>query len=238
MDSQPKPIRITAINYSGNPRIFIYSDIKPCDPTKQKQNIYIYFEYETILDSSTCNNKLIFTQLNSSVSKLMPNMHGFEYNIYKTNNFTINFNPIDSVYGTPYGYVVIINTGKITSSNMTTLGTISIDNSVILTNLAKKKCILYNFYITNIQLSNFLPWINNLVKINNNNIPINLLDSSKISGPYSSINYYSSPKIIIYIPPFILTNNSSTPIYSSNPIYYRNYQNDSSKCNIFVNLIY
>lgn len=234
MTSQPKPTRITAIKYSGNPRIYIYSDIKACKATQEKPYIYVYFEYNTIPDSSTCVNNLIFTQLDSSISKLMPNMHGFEYNIYNTRNFSINFNPIDNLYGTPYGYVVIINTGKNTSSNMTTTGSIIIDNLIISNNLKKKNCILYNFYITDIQLSSFLPWINDIVKINNTAPPINSLDPSKISGPYSSIKYYGTPKIVIYIPPFILNNNQ----YSSNPIYYRNFQNNPNVCNIFVNLIY
>ena len=231
---QPKPTKITALKYSGNPRIYIYSDIKACNLTQEKPYIYVYFEYNTTPNSSSCVNNLIFTKLISSTSQLMPNMHVFEYNMFNIRNFNINFNPIDSVYGTPYGYAVIINTGQIISSNMATTGSITIDKSVISTNLTKKKCILYNFYITDIQLSSFLPWINEIVKINDTGIPINSLDPSKISGPYSSIIYYGSPKIVIYIPPFILNNNQ----YSSNPIYYRNFQNNKDVCNIFVNLIY
>ena len=80
--------------------------------------------------------------------------------------------------------------------------------------LKKKKLpeISFNFYITVIDLSA-------IVKI----------DPNMRFGPYSKINFYGNPKIIIHVPPLINKPNISLPyIYQSNP----------NVCDIYVNLVY
>jgi hypothetical protein len=82
----------------------------------------------------------------------------------------------------------------------------------------KKSCLLINFYIVPF---NFI----NLKIINNTN-------SNEIKGPYKNIQFIGNPKIIIYIPPYVVKTEEERMKVTEL------YQSDLNKCDIYVNITY
>jgi hypothetical protein len=223
------PVR--AIQYTGNPKILIYGDIVPCDKTKTNPYIYIYFKYDdtevckcnsnSALECQIiklCKNKLNFTTLTLGDVNLNSNNHGFIFNEFLKRDFVIIFNPINDA---PNGFTTIINTnGNLNSSvdieENKTVGNIKIDPDINDKLMKKYRYkINFNFYVATINLS----------KLNKTSI-------SNRSGPYNSISFTGNPQIIIYIPPFVLPSDSSSP----QPDY--TFQSDPTICDIYVNMIY
>lgn len=212
------------ISYTGNPKIFIYGDIPPCnkqyigDPIKDNNGIYVYFDYNVSTPNinNICLDKLRITKMTMGNStNINPNFHGIEFIEKNNKNFQINFNPNSPDLKFPYGFTTIIDTKNINIvdiSNAELPGKISVHPSLIEDmNKRKKGCVNFNFYISNIDLTDNKVWITNK------------------KGPFPSIIYYGKPKIIIHIPPFVL---------SSLPVNYKNYQTDKNNIDIYVNMIY
>ena len=190
------------INYNGNPNIFIIADISPCNPNyigdtiKDNVNIYIYLDYDTNPQNTNPNNtnlalkelsltNILISNPNNKDNIINPFYNGFinTLDCSNNNNFIFNLTPSDLING----FITVINTynSNCTASKQNT-GLISISNNVLTTLKKQNNCVVYNFYLTHIDFLN----------------PVNYIDTQNIIGPYKSITYTGTPKIVIYIPPF------------------------------------
>jgi len=112
--SQDVKIQNTTINYINNPVIYFFGDYNACSLEKKNQvnNLFVYLDYGDQTQLTTCLNKMKFNIVKSGNNtkdfKIPFDIHGSQYNDYKSRNFIINFDPRD--ISTRDGFITIINT--------------------------------------------------------------------------------------------------------------------------------
>jgi hypothetical protein len=112
--SQDVKIQNTTINYINNPVIYFFGDYNACSLEKKNQvnNLFVYLDYGDQKKLTTCLNKMKFNIVKSGNNtkdfKIPFDIHGSQYNDYKSRNFIINFDPRD--ISTRDGFITIINT--------------------------------------------------------------------------------------------------------------------------------
>jgi hypothetical protein len=112
--SQDVKIQNTSINYINNPVIYFFGDYNACSLEKKNQvnNLFVYLDYGDQKQLTTCLNKMKFNIVksgnNTNNFKIPFDIHGSQYNYYKSRNFIINFDPRD--ISTRDGFITIINT--------------------------------------------------------------------------------------------------------------------------------
>jgi len=223
---------VKTLSYDNNPVIYFFGDYVACDTSQQNNinNLFVYFDYGNKPEELTqCLNKMTFNIVKSGNTKkefLLPfSVHGTQYNDTISKDFIINFDPRD--ISPRDGFITIINTQEtniLSSSSIydpTTnenYGSINF-NTKILENIEKHKrnCLTINFWLVSFNFQN-----NTIININDK------------KGPYKYIKYIGNPKIIIYIPPYILKNDDKTRKKSISSVY----QTNENECDIYVNINY
>ena len=103
--------------YSGNPIIYFFGDYNACNLEKKAtvNNLFVYFDNGDKTKLNSCLTKMKFNIIkggNTEIDYKIPyNLHGLQYNDYKSRNFIISFNPTHDYYNN--GFITIINTKKI-----------------------------------------------------------------------------------------------------------------------------
>jgi len=224
-----------------NMRIFIMGDYLPCNPTKldKVNNVYIYVDNGKVINAiQKCTGKLKMSLRSLGNNKninISEDHNGYQHlisqNIKKNSvsnisTLKINFDPRNSIGRNGFTAIYIIR-----QSEDKIIKNLSFNETILKNLKAKLICLKVKFWLTALNLTS------------NGEI----IDKSKIQGPYSDINFFGNPKIIIYIPSYIFPNNDKIldkemtndelkikNIESKNI----NYQTDTNICNIYVNFIY
>jgi hypothetical protein len=183
-----------SINIKANQQFYIFTDHKNCDLTKTNKNTYVYINnnkkltncinYFQLPNATTANTEEITSQYNGYILNI-PNCKSLKLNTHTTciKNTCTN---LDDFKIRPY--ITIINTSNKSFNNtIYPISSVQPLTSDIGTIICKKSDnIKYNMYVMTIDLNK-----------------INKINKKNRNGPYSQINYYGNPVIIIYSPPYI-----------------------------------
>jgi hypothetical protein len=92
-------------------------------------------------------------------------------------------------------------------------------NSKLLYTLKQQKsnCLYINFWLTSFNFKNE-----------------KIIEIKEKKGPYKQINFVGNPKLIIYIPPYLLKNDIDERVNSIRSYY----QTNENVCDIYISVIY